>query len=612
MAQLPRANVRQQGEFPPEEFEFIADVPVFAEHQTTGKDGRELAFGMAELSAVTKRCNQRIEQSGDYAVVCFGHTPNPDEAKPMPELCGYAGPFRMGQLGKDNRPAILADFHILKEDMARFKKHPRRSPEVWLEDEYEDMFLDPIALLSAECPRLDMGLLYSAVKNGRIVEKYTAAAPAAGNTFIPSGPGDKRYAADTPANTGDTSMNLSSDDIRAILEGIDKQDWMVELKQMIAERHGANTSDNMPLEGPPAEAPMAATPEAPAPMPEAPPLGPGPAAPPMEAPAAEAPMGNAPPAEEPPMEAPPAAPEAPMPEAPKEEEEAEKYPKPYAANEQGPYQDGTESDSSDGKKVEHDLGSPLAYAAKCTCGKEGCAECDKTKTYAAMDTLSDDEVDDYARQRKRRKKHFQADAEGVPAGSTDETSETAVSSNPTVEPDNPGPSASSGSVDDTDESTGEYQGSTGTVVVPYSRDGEVDKLRKELEVERFARVTAERYTKLSPLHEIFTFDLEEESTSCAAGEMSDTQFDAHLERIKTRYQRRPIAHGFDHLPTHAPGAAEAAAQSPDRPGAVGATERYSKSISDRARAICLAARAKGEDTDYRQVLQDVANGSKTE
>ena len=590
-------------------------MPVFAEHETTGKDGRDLAFGMAELSAVAKRCNERIEQTGDYAAVCFGHTPDPAENKEMPELCGYAGPFRIGRLGKDNRAAILADFHILKEDMPRFRKHPRRSPEVWLEDEYEDMFLDPIALLSAECPRLDMGLLYSAIKNGRVVEKYTAAAPAAGNTFIPSGDRGKTYAAAAPTNTGDTPMQINSEEIRAILEAMEQQDWMIELKQMIAERRGPNASPGIPVEGMPAEpAAMPPTPEMPAPMPEAPPLGPEPAmetppmaAPPMEAPP-EAPPANGPPMEKPPMEAPPAEAEAPMPEAPEEEEEAEKYPKSYAANEQGPYQDGTESDSSDGKKVEHDLGSPLAYAAECTCGKEGCAECDKKKSYAAMDMLSDDEVDDYARQRKRRTKHYKSDAEGVPAGSTDETSEKAVSSNPTVEPDNPGPSASSGSVDDTNESTGEYQESNGTVVVPYSREGELDKLRKEVEVERFARVTAQRYAKLVPLHELHSFDLDSEIESCGPGDMTDKQFDTHLGRITMHYQKRPIAHGFNHLPTHAPGATEAAAQAPDKPGSGQAKAKYNKSLSARALAICTENALAEKPADYPATLKKLQDG----
>ena len=63
------------------------------------------------------------------------------------------------------------------------------------------MFLDPIALLSAECPRLDMGLLYSAMKSGRVVEKYTAVAPAAGHSFVPTGTGSVKFAADAPSNT---------------------------------------------------------------------------------------------------------------------------------------------------------------------------------------------------------------------------------------------------------------------------------------------------------------------------------------------------------------------------------------------------------------------------
>ena len=217
---LPRANVRRPGDFSEDEFVLIPNVPVFAEHTTTAKDGRQLKFGLQELQAVASRCNRRIQDSGDYAAICFGHTPSPDEDRPMPEICGYAGPFRLGTLGAANRPAILADFHILREDLSRFKKHPRRSPEVWLEDRYEEMFLDPIALLSSECPRLDMGLLYSARKNGRVVEKYTAVAPAAGNVFAPSaGTGRDEYAASHDP-TGDSPMNVTTDDIRAIIEAL--------------------------------------------------------------------------------------------------------------------------------------------------------------------------------------------------------------------------------------------------------------------------------------------------------------------------------------------------------------------------------------------------------
>lgn len=188
---LPRANVRRSGSFDESQFVNLPNVPVFAEHETVlGKDQRQIKFGRDELSAICNRCNQRIRETGDYAAVTLGHTPSPDAAEKgaqQPEVVGYAGPFRMGLLGEAGerqRFAILADFHIFKEDFQRVrKKFARRSPEVWVEDRVDQMFLDPIALLGAEAPRLDMGLmLYSASRSGRAIEKYAFAGPM--NAFV--------------------------------------------------------------------------------------------------------------------------------------------------------------------------------------------------------------------------------------------------------------------------------------------------------------------------------------------------------------------------------------------------------------------------------------------
>ncbi len=595
LAGLPQANVRQAGDFPDDEFVTVRNVPVFAEHTTTGKDGRELKFGPQELQLVANRCNQRIQQSGDYAAICFGHTPSPEETKPMPDLCGYAGPFRLGRMGADNRVAILADFHIYKADLAQFKRHPRRSPELWLEDRYEEMFLDPIALLSSECPRLDMGMMYSARKGGRLVEKYTAVAPAAGNVFVPgAGTSDpSRFAAASSEQSGDAQMAIAQDDIRAIIEAMMKMDVMVELQQHLAEAAGANTSMPGATDVSPPPAPAMASPpgleSAGGEMAMAPPMEPA-IAPPMDAPLPEAPM-----AAEPPMDAGPPAPPAPpaAPEPPAAPDDEEK--KPYAANEQGPYQDGTESEIASGEKVEHDIGSPREpskYAAD--------------EAYMDDMEMDDDEFEEYARQRKgRRKAKYEA------SGTADETSGAALSSTPSVEPDNPGPSGA-GSADESGkgEGTGEYQGGDSEEVVKFRKQSDdVLKLRKELDVERGKRVTAERYTRLSSLSEVYALDADDEIKSCAYGRMSDQQFDEHTDRITVRYQRRPMAHV---LPTHTPGSSAAAAQAPDRPGNAQAQEKYAKDASDKALTICMKRRAAGDEIPYGEVLAGVKNGTITE
>lgn len=203
---LPRPS-RTAGSEPIEDGEFflIRGVPVFAEHQTKAKDGRTLKFGRAELTAVASRNNERIRLSGDYVPITIGHTPDPmavmlGQAQ-QPEVVGFAGPFTLGKIGPpgQERYSILADFRIFKEDWNRVRKFPRRSPELWLEDSYDKMFLDPICLLGAETPRLDMGVLYAASLHGRTVEKYTAVAPSAGNSFVPS----EKYAADGDGDEDD-------------------------------------------------------------------------------------------------------------------------------------------------------------------------------------------------------------------------------------------------------------------------------------------------------------------------------------------------------------------------------------------------------------------------
>jgi hypothetical protein len=184
MVTTAKANTRQPGNFSADEFVTFRDVPIFAEHETTAKDGRKLRFTRTELEMIAARCNRRISETGDYAAVTIGHTPDPRVAEihpgSIPPVVGFAGGFKigvLGQRGQRQRYAILADLHIYKEDAGRVKKFPRRSPELWLEDKYEEMFLDPIALLGAEAPRLDMGLLYSAMRGNRRVEKYALATP---------------------------------------------------------------------------------------------------------------------------------------------------------------------------------------------------------------------------------------------------------------------------------------------------------------------------------------------------------------------------------------------------------------------------------------------------
>lgn len=275
---LPSANVRNALTLPPDFFVTIKGVPVFAEHTTKVTQGRfagrELRFGYSELMAVCNRCNERIADTGDYAMLVIGHTPPKEliwsgKAKP-PEVIGNAGPFYLGKMTtRDGRGryCILADFHYYREDFPRIKKFPRRSAELWLEESFGDMFLDPIAHLGAEAPRLDMGLVYARDYHaGRVVEFYrrespsmgvelyeaAAAAPSATSVFIPSHGDRKQYSgAQQPAGAGPM---LDQNDIQQIVQGMMATAEMQFVKSLMAQQGtpgGQGPSGPAPSDQPP-------------------------------------------------------------------------------------------------------------------------------------------------------------------------------------------------------------------------------------------------------------------------------------------------------------------------------------------------------------------------
>jgi len=591
---LPRGNVRAAGDFPAEEFELIRNVPVFAEHQTKARDGRELRFTQTELQQVADRCNRRISESGDYAALSLGHTPSPDDPNgKQPEIVGFAGPFRLGTVGQEGqrqRYAILADFHVFRDEVEKVRKHPRRSPEVWLEESYEEMFLDPIALLSSEAPRLDLGLLYAAQRQGRVVEKYTAVCPAAGNVFVPT----DDYSANSHSNGGQTTM-LTPEDIKQLMDAFEQTDIFQFVRSQMAEAQGPTPTvppaDPIPGAMPGAEqaaVPPAAPPAPPAglaePAGDMPPAGPalGPEGPP-------APDAAGPPDA-------PAGPEPPM--APAGDEDPEKmsrYSADGKANTTGEYQTADEKEDMGGSKIDHDpIGSP--------------------KKYAALDELEEDEIEDYLRKRRKsfqgkRRKNYAAE-EGSADGKNSEK--------PTegdVDPANPGPKGE-GSADDVEgEATGEYQ--KATPPAKFSRQLAEDRaeleqlrsdqagLREQLNAERASRVDAERYSALAERRQCYAFDLDQEVERCCYKKMSPEQFDDHLAVIEGNYRQIPLG---AYLPTQGAGAKAPPSQNGERLSSGIAREKYDKQTSERALAICERQAMEGQQPVYEEVLAKLQAG----
>ncbi len=336
-AEPPVANILPASRaFPDDVWLNIPNVPVFAEHETTTRSGKVLKFGRKELTAVCSNCNRRIRETGDYAGIVVGHTPDPESAghaPPMP-LVGLVGPFRVGlirQEGGRSKWAILGDFHVHREQAAVIRQYPRRSAELWVEDTYDQMYLDPIALLGAETPHLDMGLLYSAISHRRgrpvEVEKYSACAPSATSVFVPTDSATKSkhrkdYAAadsNEPEPSGDTDNKptlaketdtMSPEDIQQIVGAIEQLDWVQFVKKQMAAPPPEAGAPGVPGDVPPPvvpEAPPAAPPIVPPPTPPAPaaPAAPD-AGPPIPPAAPELPAAPGLPATSPAPPAPPA------------------------------------------------------------------------------------------------------------------------------------------------------------------------------------------------------------------------------------------------------------------------------------------------------------------
>lgn len=167
-----------------DEFFVYENVPIFDEHEDC--DGVRYDYRL--LSQIAQNNNDRIEDTGDLVPIVEHHTDDANDPKTDPEIFGYAGPFNVQRFGKKKpRWAIYARrWKIRAEKHDEAKLRPRRSVEIWPEDSPEDRYFDPIALLGAETPRRDLGILRYE-KTGDKTRKIRYSIPSGSNTFVPNG-----------------------------------------------------------------------------------------------------------------------------------------------------------------------------------------------------------------------------------------------------------------------------------------------------------------------------------------------------------------------------------------------------------------------------------------
>lgn len=213
------------------------NVAVFDEH--TGEDDG-VVYDRRTLEAIAANCNRRIDDTGDWCPIVIGHTSYGEEGGTPhdPPVVGFAGPWWVAQYGKQRpRWAIFCQCWLFAEMADVWKKYPRRSVEIWPEQDPTQRFFDPLCLLGSETPRRDLGLMY-AKRLARVPQhvtqkacgalcyaktstatpyRYEAAAPGGSNTFLPTTGNPKRKPFQYE---GAKPMPLSPEDLDQIVQAL--------------------------------------------------------------------------------------------------------------------------------------------------------------------------------------------------------------------------------------------------------------------------------------------------------------------------------------------------------------------------------------------------------
>lgn len=192
---------------PREEGDYLVwdDVPVWKEHVSPDDD--KIPFNEDALKRVVQRNNDRIEDTGDFTPIVIRHTPDDEEGETNhdfdPPVVGLAGPYKIGKYGRKRpKTAIFAKFRIHKRYARLAARYPRLSVEYWAKKkDPTNGFFDPICLLGAETPQLDLGqwnLDNEDLKRyqrkghrGMVCRRYEMTSPAGSNTSPPAMLGDE-------------------------------------------------------------------------------------------------------------------------------------------------------------------------------------------------------------------------------------------------------------------------------------------------------------------------------------------------------------------------------------------------------------------------------------
>jgi len=211
--------------FPADQYRNVPAICYFIEHETTGRDGKAVKYTVKELADIVDEHNDRAD-TDNWTAITDGHTHDGIVPQHMqPKVIGYAGPYRLGMVGHAKpKFAVFADEHHVLSEKPLLDRKRRRSVEINRFRDGRRPYIDPVAALGAESPRLPLPVAryqdgeadkcWYVIGPGSGVERYEFAQAGGMNTFIPSDNiGAKRHRYESPESAtqsqGNQSMNVN-------------------------------------------------------------------------------------------------------------------------------------------------------------------------------------------------------------------------------------------------------------------------------------------------------------------------------------------------------------------------------------------------------------------
>lgn len=333
-------------QYPEDKYDYVRSVAVFSEHMGHDHDGGQRQYTKADLQKIVDCNNHRILDTQQFVPISDGHTPTPEmknKGISNPKIMAWAGNYRMGMIGDENpRWAIFQDEYRKKENADYFRSHPRRSVEIWLHDNIEDRFFDPVAALGSETPKLELPMKFS--RQSTPIEHYEM-----GATLQYSFAGaDSVHVSSTPARNKPEPNIAPKERFEGEIPVLTPEQFTAAIQSMVDEGNKILAMTG----GTPA---MPEHPEPPAPQPNDPMQAPGMGAP-MAPPAPADPMGGMPP-ETPPDAGGPAPPVPPGNAFPPEEEDSspeEPHSMPFSSDELPDDETDDETNDEDVEMFSHE------------------------------------------------------------------------------------------------------------------------------------------------------------------------------------------------------------------------------------------------------------------